>query len=74
MPGQQLYAKIKKNSKYYHQNAWCINEPERWGWPFAVTIEPACIDYTVQGGPGGQYRLSDVNLFVVEDGKELRIL
>jgi len=27
----------------------------------------------VQGGPGGQYRLSDVNLFVVDEGREVRI-
>lgn len=29
--------------------------------------------YAVQGGPGGQYRLKDVNLFIVEDGREMRI-
>lgn len=29
--------------------------------------------YLVQGGPGGQYRLSDVNLYIVQDGREMRI-
>lgn len=72
--GQQLYAKIKKSSKYYNQNNWCIQQPERFGaFPFAVRICPDFRDYCVQGGPGGQYRLADVNLFVIENGKELRI-
>jgi hypothetical protein len=64
--GQQLYAKIKRSSKYYRQTA-----P---GTLFEVFVEagtPAA--YLVQGGPGGQYRLSDVNLFVVQDGREVRI-
>lgn len=72
--GQQLYAKIKKSSKYYSQNSFAQKEPERWGgFPFAVRIEGNCGDYKVQGGPGGQYRLSDVNLYVIDDGEEIRI-
>jgi hypothetical protein len=64
--GQQLYAKIKRSSKYYGQGAR--------GALFEVFIEVGNpIGYTVQGGPGGQYRLSDVNLFVVEAGREMRI-
>lgn len=64
--GQQLYAKIKRSSKYYGQG-------ER-GALFKVFVEagnPAA--YLVQGGPGGQYRLADVNLFIVQDGLEVRI-
>lgn len=65
--GQQLYAKIKRTSKYYGQG-------ER-GALFPVYVE--AIDYAdgyaVQGGPGGQYRLKDVNLFIVDDGREMRI-
>lgn len=72
--GQQLYAKIRDDSKYSNQNDWAIAEPARWGgFPFKVRIEPTYGDYCVQGGPGGQYRLADVNLYVVEDGVELRI-
>jgi hypothetical protein len=64
--GQQLYAKIKRSSKYYGQG-------ER-GALFEVFVEAGHAEaYVVQGGPGGQYRLSDVNLFVVEDGREMRI-
>lgn len=63
--GQQLHAKIKRTSKYFGQSA-----P---GALFSVFLDPACGDYCVQGGPGGQYRLADVNLFVIEDGQELRI-
>lgn len=72
--GQQLYAKVKESSKDYGQNAIAQNDPERWGWPFAVRIvgsnHRGCL---VQGGPGGQYPLGDVDLFVVEDGCEIQI-
>lgn len=63
---QQIYAKIKRNSKYYGQT--------KPGELFAVHIAPQSgWEYIVRGGPGGGYRLSDVNLFVVEDGQEIRI-
>lgn len=63
---QQIYAKIKRSSKYYGQTD--ANEL------FPVFIMPYAGDYSVQGGPGGQYRLCDVNLFIIsEDGKSLRI-
>lgn len=65
--GQQLYAKIKRTSKYYGQG--------EKGALFEVFVEagnPAA--YLVQGGPGGQYRLADVNLYVKgDDGRELKI-
>lgn len=64
--GQQLYAKIKRSSKYYGQG-------ER-GALFEVFVEAGNpLGYVVQGGPGGQYRMSDVNLYVVADGREMRI-
>lgn len=72
--GQQLYAKVKESSKDSGQNAIAKNDPEQWGWPFAVRIVGSnhcgCL---VQGGPGGQYPLGDVDLFVVEDGCEIQI-
>ena len=64
--GQQLDAKIKRSSKYYGQTA-----PGELFEVFVEAGNPA--DYLVQGGPGGQYRLSDVNLYIVEDGREVRI-
>ena len=64
--GQQLYAKIKRTSKYYGQG-------ER-GALFPVYVEAGWAEgYVVQGGPGGQYRLKDVNLFIMDDGREMRI-
>lgn len=64
--GQQLFAKIKRTSKYYGQTAS--------GALFPVFVEAGYAEgYVVKGGPGGQYRLRDVNLFVVEDGREMRI-
>lgn len=63
--GQQLYAKIKKSSKYYGQGDGSL---------FPVFVEAGHREaYLVQGGPGGQYRLRDVNLYIVEDGREVRI-
>lgn len=66
---QQLYAKIKKSSKYASQIALA----ERDGvYPFPVMIQ--CFnDYVVKGGPGGQYRLKDVALFVKADDKFIKI-
>lgn len=63
---QQLYAKIKKSSKYYGQT--------KPGELFAVHVEQrGSWNYTVNGN-GNDYRLSDVNLFVVgADGRELKI-
>lgn len=64
--GQQLHAKIKRSSKYYGQ---CEK-----GALFEVFVEAGNPDaYLVQGGPGCQYRLSDVSLYIVEDGREVRI-
>lgn len=64
--GQKIYAKIKRTSKYYGQS-----EP---GALFPVFVVAGWRDgYVVQGGPGGQYRLRDVNLYVIQDGREMRI-
>lgn len=75
MSGQQLYAKIKRSSKYYSKQAPMAKaDPQLYGWPFPVSIEKQKFgDHVVQGGPGGQYRLSDVNLFVVDNDQEIRI-
>jgi len=68
---QQLYAKIKRSSKYFSQNK--VAQENGYGLPFAVRVDAISDAYCVSGGPGGRYRLSDINLFIVEDGKELRI-
>lgn len=58
--GQQLYASIKRDSEYAHQSDKL----------FPVSVgKPLHSQYTVAGGPGGCYRLADVDLFVMEDGK-----
>ncbi|WP_218168464.1 hypothetical protein [Pseudomonas reactans] len=69
--GQQLYAEIKKSSKYAHQANLARSRGE---YPFPVRV----VDdrgglYCVAGGPGGQYRLTDVNLYVIEGGKKVRV-
>jgi len=72
---QQIYAKIKKSSKYYDQNSYAQGNTSRWGWPFLVNIiSGGPTAYVVIGGPGGRYRLADVNLFIIDDdGIEMRI-
>lgn len=56
--GQKLLARIRPSSKYYDQG------DEGLLFPVAITSPK---EYGVVGGPGGQYRLSDVDLFVVFD-------
>jgi len=69
--GQQLYAEIKKSSKYAHQATWAKSQGP---YPFPVRVGYDGGDlYCVAGGPGGAYRLADVNLYVIEDGKKVRV-
>lgn len=56
--GQHLFARIRASSKYHDQTDN--------GEIFPIVIGPGP-DYKVQGGPGGQYRLQDVDLFVAFD-------
>lgn len=68
----QLFAEIKKSSKYAHQADWCRNGP--CGYPFRVRIEVDSFDdFIVKGGVGGRYRLSDVNLYLMDGGKKVRV-
>lgn len=62
--GQQIYAQIKKCSEYAHQTDQLF--------PVAVG-QPTHLDYAVLGGPGGVYRLHDVDLFVVTNGKPTQL-
>lgn len=74
--GQHLYAKIKPTSKYFYQNEIAQKDPEKWGcFPFKVWVggNDPLGGYLVHGGPGGQYCLSDVNLFIVDEGREIQI-
>lgn len=62
--GQQLYAKIKKTSEYAHQSEKLF--------PVRVGAEPYD-DYAVRGGPGGVYRIRDVDFYVIENGRQYRL-
>jgi hypothetical protein len=62
--GQQLYAQVKKSSEYAHQTDGIF--PVRVGQaPYG--------DYVVHGGPGGVYRLRDVNIYVIQGGQKYRL-
>ena len=66
----QLYAKIKKSSKYYYQNDFA---KERNKFPFPVEIRgEAWGDYCIKADIG-EYRLRDVSLFVIVDGAEIKL-
>lgn len=68
----QLFAEIKKSSKYAHQADWCRNSP--CGYPFRVRIEVDSLDdFIVKGGVGGRYRISDLNLYLMDGGKKIRV-
>ena len=54
--GQQLLARIRPTSKYFGQG------DEGALFPVAVA---SADEYCVVGGPGGKYRLRDVDLFAV---------
>ena len=70
--GQQLYAEIKKSSKYASQADLCRRNG--YGYPFKVRIvHDGGGDYCVKGGVGGQYRLADVNLYVIDGDKKIRV-
>lgn len=64
--GQKLLARIRPSSKYFGQG--------EEGRLFPVVVASQ-LDYGVVGGPGGQYRLSDVDLFVVfsDDAEPIQI-
>lgn len=55
--GQRLLARIRPSSKYFGQSG-----DANALFPIAIT---STREYGVTGGPGGQYRMKDVDLFVV---------
>jgi hypothetical protein len=62
--GQQLYAHLKKSSEYAHQTDKL----------FPVSVGKAPYDdFVVHGGPGGVYRIRDVNFYVVSENKQYRL-
>ena len=62
--GQQLYAQIKESSEYAHQTNQLF--------PVAVG-QPTHGDYVVAGGLEGVYRMCDVDLYVITNGKQTRL-
>lgn len=68
---QQLYAEIKKSSQYASQVVLCRSSG--YGYPFKVRISADPYGYVVKGGVGGQYRITDVNLYVIKDGQKIRL-
>lgn len=72
--GQRYFAKIRKTSKYAGQNAIAKARAREYGLPFPVrlTEEGPLDQYCVKGGPGGQYRPEDLELYTERGGKLVR--
>jgi len=68
---QQLYAEFKRSSPYLRQIERCRNS--RHGYPFKVRITADPRGLVVKGGLSGHYRLSEVNLYVIEKGVKIRL-
>ena len=66
----QLYAKIKRSSKYHWQNEQAKHNG--YGLPFKVAIDDTSNEYCVYGA-GNQYCISDLNFFVIVDGHEIEL-
>lgn len=69
--GQQLYAGIKETSRYAGQIE--PNKQSGYGYPFPVHFQTDVAGYVIKGGFGGQYRMADVELYVVFDGELHRV-
>lgn len=78
--GTPLLAQIKRTSKYFGQTSVVDGRAGRPGidaecFPVVVVVDDGgpC-DYVPAGGPGGRYRLQDVDLFaVVVGGKHIKL-
>lgn len=69
--GQQLYAGIKETSRYASQIE--SNKQSGYGYPFPVHFQTDVCGYVIKGGVGGQYRLCDVELYVLDDEQMHRV-
>jgi hypothetical protein len=71
---QKYFAKIKKGSKYESQISWAKAQ-KHIGYPFPVRLtERGPLDqYCIKGGPGGQYRVEDIDLYTERSGKFIKV-
>ena len=71
----ELWATIKKSSKYYHQGLADPTNRKSKPVPFKIQmVLMTDIDsYDFKGGPGGAYRREDLQLLIKRDGKFKRI-
>jgi len=72
--GQKYFAKIRKDSPYVGQISWAKARPQI-GYPFPVrlTDRGPLDEYCVKGGPGGQYRIEDLDIYMEKGGKLVRV-
>ncbi|RQW89916.1 MAG: hypothetical protein EHM79_02090 [Geobacter sp.] len=67
--GMQLYATIRKQSKYSNQQEFGLKKKPI---PFKVKLDFTDPYWPVKGGPGGNYTLYDVDLWVKCEDKLLK--
>jgi hypothetical protein len=58
--GIKLYATIRKESKYYHQQNFKEKKPVPFPVSLEIEVDP---EWPVKGGVGGNYTLHDVELW-----------
>lgn len=69
----QLYATIKKTSRYATQQSYHLDEKGK-PLPFEVKIgEKHGDELRAIGGVGGNYDVKDLNYFIKHDGKFIKI-
>jgi hypothetical protein len=70
-PVPKIYATIRKNSKYFHQQDFKGKEPVPFPVLLDFSINPT---WPVKGGVGGNYQLNDIDLWIRRsDGYLLKI-
>jgi hypothetical protein len=70
----QLYAMIKKNTRYYHQRFYHVDEKGK-PVPFEVQIPTEHNGHggEAKGGAGGNYSIKDLNFYVKVNNNFVRV-
>lgn len=66
MAAQELYASVRKGTKYY------VSQSTDKPWPVRDVRYDDDVP-TVYGGPGGNYRLGDVDFYLLLSGRFVRL-
>jgi len=68
----QIFAMIKKSSRYYAQRYYHMDEEKKKCIPFEIEFKEDDSEYAF-GGVGGNYAIKDLNFYVKAGGKFVRL-